>query len=75
MPKLTPMQAYAIAEGLLDFVDDDLIAEYGEEGLTEAAYEQMVLDGTAWTAPGRVGREAAALIEAGVIRDPRARVR
>lgn len=58
---LTPYTALWIVEGL-------------EEGVSEedfhAAYQCLINSGQAWVLPGRIGRTAAALIEAGICTRP-----
>lgn len=58
---MSPMEA-------LDIVDFESDAN-DEERLTEA-WQYLIDSGMAWTLPGRYGRQAAALIEAGICTSP-----
>jgi hypothetical protein len=56
--RMNPMKAYAIVEGL---------EEDGDESLFIEAMQYLVDSGLVWNAPGRIGRAAASMIEAGII--------
>lgn len=58
---MTPHKALAIVEGL----------QPADELQQLHAWQFLVASGLAWTLPGRIGRMAQALIEAGELVDPR----
>lgn len=61
---LSPIDAVCIIDGLYDTGE-------GSEDAYEAAFQTIIDSGLAWTLPGRYGREAQSLIEAGICTDPR----
>lgn len=62
--RLSPIDALGIIDGLL-YDDDESVDRYHD------AFQVIIDNGMAWTLPGRYGREAADLIEAGICTDPR----
>lgn len=58
---MTALKALAIVEGLAPADDIEQLH----------AWQVLVNSGYAWTLPGRIGRMAQALIDAGEIEDPR----
>ena len=59
--KISPIDALGIIDG-----------QYGQsEDQYYDAFQVIIDNGMAWTLPGRYGREAANLIEAGICTDPR----
>jgi len=71
---MTIFEATMIAEGGIDLVDDALVADYEEdpEGVALDAWQLLVDSGVAWQLQGSFGRQAAALIDAGLINRGRA---
>jgi hypothetical protein len=55
------MRALAIVEGL---------EQHGNTGEFIVAMQYLVDTGMAWTLPGRVGRAASSMIEAGILNAP-----
>jgi len=71
---MTIFEATMIAEGSIDLVDDALVVDYEEdpEGVALDAWQLLVDSGVAWQLQGSFGRQAAALIDAGLINRGRA---
>jgi hypothetical protein len=61
MNRMSPMRALAIVEGL---------EQHGNEGEFIMAMQYLVDTGMAWTLPGRIGRAASSMLDAGILDAP-----
>jgi hypothetical protein len=66
---LTAYDATGLAEGFLDPADVDPDAD--PEDLVVQAWQTLVDTGLAWQLQGAFGRQAAAMIDAGILSDAR----
>lgn len=71
---MTIFEAVTIAEGNIDLASEPIVAEFHDdpESVTLEAWQLLVSSGVAWQLQGYFGRQAAALIDAGLISDRRA---
>ncbi len=60
--RISPIDALGIIDGIYGYESDDRFND---------AFQVIIDNGMAWTLPGRYGRVAVNLIEAGICTDPR----